>query len=97
MGEVPYLKEAYDTFHKKGFEIYGVSFDRDRDKVARSREGQRHGMDPRQLARRLRQPGRKGLRHPGHPSNLLIDHEGKIVAKNLRGEELVEKLTELLK
>ena len=31
------------------------------------------------------------------PSNLLIDHEGKIVAKNLRGEELVEKLAELLK
>ena len=32
MGEVPHLKETYDKFHKKGFEIYGVSFDRDRDK-----------------------------------------------------------------
>ena len=25
MGEVPHLKETYDKFHKKGFEIYGVS------------------------------------------------------------------------
>lgn len=32
MGEVPHLKKTYDEFHKKGFEIYGVSFDKDRGK-----------------------------------------------------------------
>lgn len=30
------------------------------------------------------------------PTNLLIDAEGKIVAKNLRGEALYEKIAELL-
>ena len=30
MGEVPHLKKTYDEFRKKGFEIYGVSFDEDR-------------------------------------------------------------------
>ena len=29
------------------------------------------------------------------PSNFLINAEGKIVAKNLRGEELAEKLKEI--
>ena len=31
------------------------------------------------------------------PTNLLIDREGRIVAKNLRGEALYEKIGELLK
>ena len=30
MGEVPHLKKTYGDFHKKGFEIFGVSFDEDR-------------------------------------------------------------------
>ena len=29
MNEVPHLKKAYETFHAKGFEIYGVSLDTD--------------------------------------------------------------------
>ena len=31
------------------------------------------------------------------PQNLLIDKEGKIIAKNLRGEDLYNKLAEVLK
>ena len=30
------------------------------------------------------------------PQNLLLDPEGKIIAKNLRGEDLEQKLTELM-
>jgi hypothetical protein len=30
------------------------------------------------------------------PANLLISPEGKILAKNLRGEDLAKKLAELL-
>jgi hypothetical protein len=31
------------------------------------------------------------------PQNFLIDPQGKIVGKNLRGEELAKKLSELIK
>jgi thioredoxin-related protein len=31
------------------------------------------------------------------PQNILLDKEGKIIAKNIRGEELQEKLKELVK
>ena len=30
------------------------------------------------------------------PANVLIDKQGKIVAKNLRGEDLLNKMAELL-
>ena len=33
----------------------------------------------------------------GIPAQFLLDKDGKIVAKNLRGEQLEEKLAELLK
>lgn len=33
----------------------------------------------------------------GIPDSFLIDQNGKIIARDLRGEELNEKLTELLK
>jgi hypothetical protein len=31
------------------------------------------------------------------PQNFLLDKEGKIVAKNIRGEELLTTLSELIK
>ena len=31
------------------------------------------------------------------PSNILIDQQGRIIAKDLRGDNLLDKLTELLK
>ena len=33
----------------------------------------------------------------GIPANVLIDQQGKIVAKNLRGQDLLDKMAELLK
>lgn len=96
MGEVPVLKKTYDEFHTKGFEIYGVSFDKDRDKwLAAIAE---HNMDWIHVSEL------KGFDNPaateyavrGIPSNFLIDAEGKIVATNLRGEALYEKIAELL-
>ena len=33
----------------------------------------------------------------GIPANFLLDNEGRIIAKNLRGEDLGKKLEEILK
>ena len=97
MNEVPHLKKAYETFHAKGFEIYGVSLDTDLTRweniigeqgmnwinVAQKKGG---GFDPTAL-----------YAVSSIPANFLISPEGKIVAKNLRGEHLEEKLAEVLK
>ena len=96
MGEVPHLKQTYDKFHKKGFEIYGVSFDRDRDKwLAAVRE---HGMGWVQVSdlNGFDNLAAKDYAVQSIPSNFLIDAQGVIVAKNLRGEDLCSKVAELL-
>ncbi len=96
MGEVPHLKKTYKEFHKRGFEIYGISFDRARDKwlAAVKNNGMNwihvsevNGFDTQAT---------KDYAVQAIPTNYLIDAEGKIVAKNLRGEALYAKISELL-
>ncbi len=96
MGEVPHLKKTYEAFHDKGFEIYGISFDRDRDKWLGAIE--KNGMDWIHVSElnRFDNQAAKDYAVQAIPSNFLIDSTGAIVAKNLRGEELYEKVSELL-
>lgn len=96
MGEIPHLKETYDKFHKKGFEIYGVSFDANRDNWLAAIEN--NGMAWIQVSdlNRFDNPAAKDYAVQSIPSNFLIDTQGVIVAKNLRGEELYKKVEELL-
>lgn len=97
MGEVPHLKQTYEKFHDKGFEIYGVSFDNDRDNWLGAVEG--NDMDWIQVSdlNSFDNPAAKDYAVQGIPSNFLIESAtGKIVAKQLRGEALYEKIGELL-
>ena len=91
MGEVPHLKKTYDEFRKKGFEIYGVSFDEDRGDEQNDMNwlhvSEVKGFD---------NQAAKDYAIQGIPSNFLIDGQGTIVARNLRGEALYEKISELL-
>lgn len=97
MQEVPHLKKAYEAYKGKGFEIYGVSLDKDLTKWRKVvedkglnwtnviiRKGE--GLDPTAI-----------YNISSIPSNFLISPEGKIVAKDLRGEHLEEKLAEVFK
>lgn len=96
MGEMPFLLEAYAAYHDKGFEIYGVSLDEDAEawKNCIEQQGMKwvnvsnvSGWDT---------PAAKEYSVNSIPANFLIDAtEGTIVAKNLRGEALAQKLAEL--
>ena len=97
MGEVPYLKQTYDEFHKKGFEIYGYSYDSDRDSWLRAVENNQMNWIHVSTLNGFENQSAKDYAIKGIPANFLIDSEGKIVAKNLRGEELYNKIAELLK
>ena len=96
MEEVPHLKQAYDKFHGQGLEIYGVSLDNDNDKwLGAIRE---HGMGWVQVSdlNGFDNLAAKDYAVQSIPSNFLIDAQGRIVAKNLRGEDLCSKVAELL-
>ena len=96
MGEVPHLKKTYDEFHKKGFEIFGVSFDSVRDSWLTAIDNNEMNWLHVSSLKGFENQAAKDYAVQGIPSNFLIDSQGKIVAKNLRGEALYEKIAELL-
>ena len=94
--ELPYLVEAYKKYHKKGFDIYGVSLDQDRDAWLNAVE--HYGLMWTNVAAKEGESneaaGLYGI--TSIPANFLIAPDGTIVARDLRGEALEEKLEELL-
>jgi peroxiredoxin len=94
--ELPHVKAAYEKYHDKGFEIIGVSLDKDGDKLAAfTKEKQMpwpQVFDGKGWQSKLAQA--YGIR--GIPATFLLDREGKVAAKNLRGEQLSKKVAELL-
>ena len=96
----PKMKEIYSRFHGKGFEILGVSDDSKSEAwlkaIADDKLPWLHVIDE---FPEKNKPARVGTLYATHyiPSTLLLDKEGKIVAKNLHAEELEKKLEELFK
>ena len=94
--ENPNVVAAYNKYKNKGFTVLGVSFDQDKDKwlgaIAKDNLTWDHVSD---LKGWGNQAG-KLYSVTGIPANVLVDKDGKIVGKNLRGAELDAKLEELL-
>ena len=98
MGEMPHLKEAYKLYHKKGFEIYGVSFDGSREAWKGAIEKQQMKWVNVSTLEQFNNSAAEEYAVESIPTNYLIDcSNGVIIAKNLRGEAVLEKLAELLK
>jgi len=94
--EMPNVVKAYTKFKDKGFEIFGVSLDKEGDRWVEAIA--KDGITWPQVSD-LKQWESSVVRLyniQGIPYTVLLDKEGKILAKNLRGEELEKKLTEVL-
>ena len=93
--EIPHMKEAYDRFREKGFEIVSFTIDDDREAWEEASDEEELpwinlGMGPEAEAPVV-------YNVTGVPKNYLVDSgTGDIVAKDLRGHKLDEKLEELL-
>lgn len=94
--EMPNVVKAYAKFKNKGFEIFGVSLDQDKQRWVEAIE--KDGITWPQVSD-LKQWGSSVVRQyniQGIPYTVLLDRQGKIVAKNLRGAELEEKIASIL-
>ena len=95
--ENPNVVRAYNKFKDKGFTIYSVSLDQDRAKWLKAIEADgltwHHVSD---LAG-WNSAGGAAYAVKAIPQSFLIDPQGRIIAKNLRGEALAAKLAEVLK
>ena len=94
--ENPNLIATREHYGPKGFEVFAYSLDEDRDDWAEASEedGIPWINTSDLLAYDSPIPGQFGV--TAIPMNFLIDAEGVIVAKNLRGEKLDIKLAELI-
>jgi len=94
--ENPNVVALYNKYHAQGFEVFSVSLDANEDqwKKAIAKDGlvwKNHGCDfsgwnsaPAQMY------SVKSI-----PATFLLDKKGKVIAKDVRGDELAAKLKEL--
>jgi peroxiredoxin len=95
--ENPNVVKAYQKFHAKGFDILGVSLDEEKDKWIAAVK--KDNLDWSQVSDLQGWKNNVAMLYgvQGIPMNFLIDKEGKIIGKGLRGDDLDSKLEALLK
>ncbi|WP_300729086.1 thioredoxin-like domain-containing protein [uncultured Bacteroides sp.] len=95
--EMPNVKKAYELYHAKGFDVLGISLDS--KKVAWTKAIDQMQLPWNHLSdlQGWQCAGAALYGVNGIPFMLLVGPDGKIVAQNLRGEELQEKLAEIYK
>jgi len=95
--ENPNVVAAYNQFKDKNFTVLGVSLDQDKTNWLKAIKADNltwsHVSDLKYWSNAVAQ-----LYHvQSIPHNILVDPQGTIIAKDLRGEDLVEKLKEVVK
>jgi peroxiredoxin len=96
--ENPNLVKAYNEYKDKGFTILGVSLDKPEDKEKWLKAIEKDGLTWTQVSdlKAWENEAAKLYEVNAIPMNFLIDPQGKIVAKYLRGAALEETLQKLL-
>ena len=93
--ENPNVVRVYNKYHDQGFEIFGVSLDRTRQQWVSAIEQDgltwEHGSE----LQYFRTKAAQDYNISAIPATYLIDPEGRIIAKNLRGPTLEAKLREI--
>ncbi len=94
--ENPNVVRLYERFHDKGFEIYSVSLDNNRDAWLKAINDD-HLSWPNHVSdlRGWSSAGGKLYGISSIPATVLVDREGNILARNLRGTQLEQKLQEI--
>ena len=100
--ENPNVVKAYNKYHDKGFEVFSVSLD-GLPRQASPKEEWIAAIEKDGLLWKNHVSDLKGWQSSvvplygisGIPFTVLIDREGKVLAKNIRGQVLEDKLAEL--
>ena len=95
--EMPNVVAAYKEYNKKGFGIVGVSLDNDADKWKAAIKNMNMTWDHMSDVKGWSCEGAALYGVNSIPATVLVAQDGTIIARNLRGEAIKEKLAELLK
>ena len=96
--ENPNVLSIYGKYHDKGFEVFSVSLDKEKESCLKDITADKliwlnHVSD----LKYWKSEGAQTYGVTSIPYTVLIDRKGKIVAKKLRGDELENKVKELCK
>lgn len=93
--EIPNLKALYEKVDKSKFEIIGIVGDSPSDQLEKTIT--ENSITWPQIISDDKNKIKEQYSVSGYPTTLLINPEGIIIAKNLRGKELENKINELIK
>lgn len=93
--EIPHLKEAFEAYNEKGVEFLSVSIDKDGNAWRKAMKDENMPWAQVQ-APKAGKDVMKLYQFSGIPYILVLDQEGRIVGKNLRGQKLMDKLEEMV-
>ena len=98
VAELPNVKKAYEAHHDKGFEILGISLDNSDSEEKLKKFLKDKEMPWRQYFDGKGWQSKLGQKYGVNsiPATYLLDGEGKIIAKNLRGEALEKAVAKAL-
>lgn len=94
--ENPNVVEAYKKFSNKNFTVLGVSLDRAREPWIQAIKDDNLSWTQVSDLKFWNNEAAQKYKVQGIPFNFLVDPKGVIIAKNLRGPELHQKLEEVL-
>jgi len=99
IAEIPHVIEQYEKYHDKGFEVIGISLDRDRgEKTAQDQVTEavtQHKIPWPIMTEGARLAQFYGI--TGIPHMILIGRDGNVIATSIRGAQLDEQLAALFK
>src|SRR5690606_12198243 len=93
--ENPYLVDSHEKFASKGFDILGVSLDRSKNRwleaIRKDGLNSTHVSDLKEFDNAV---AKRFFIH-AIPDNFLLDPDGVIIARNVRGRELLRELEKI--
>ena len=95
--ENPHLVKVYDKYKNENFEILGVSLDANRDAWLKAINDDKLPWPQISDLQRWNSPVVKMYNITGIPFSVLLDPEGKIIAKGLRSAALDQQLSQIFK
>ncbi|MEO8821877.1 MAG: TlpA disulfide reductase family protein [Ginsengibacter sp.] len=94
--ENPNVVAAYNKFKDKGFTIFGVSYDTKKDRWLKAIADDHLDWNQVSDLQGWKNASSDEYGIKAIPSNVLVDKDGVIIAKNIFGEKLTQKLNEVL-
>lgn len=94
--ENPNIVKVYNEFNKKGFDVFGVSLDRTREEWLKAISDDKLAWTHVSDLQYWNSAAAKLYAVNAIPASFLLDENGVIVARNLRGENLYNKVKEVL-